>query len=52
MTVEGVELIDDQGRDYLDAASGVGVTCLGYGVDEIVRAMVVHDFINLRLRRK
>ena len=39
-TGEGVELIDDQGRSYLDAASGVGVTCLGYGVDEIVRAMV------------
>jgi adenosylmethionine-8-amino-7-oxononanoate aminotransferase len=38
-TGEGVELIDDQGRSYLDAASGVGVTCLGYGVDEIVRAM-------------
>jgi adenosylmethionine-8-amino-7-oxononanoate aminotransferase len=39
-TGEGVELIDDQGRSYLDAASGVGVTCLGYGVDEIVQAMV------------
>jgi adenosylmethionine-8-amino-7-oxononanoate aminotransferase len=36
---EGVELIDDQGRRYLDAASGVGVTCLGYGVSEVVDAM-------------
>ncbi len=36
---EGVELIDDQGRRYLDAASGVGVTCLGYGVGEVVEAM-------------
>jgi len=40
ITGEGIELIDDHGRAYLDAASGVGVTCLGYGVDEIVRAMV------------
>ncbi len=36
---EGVELIDDKGRHYLDAASGVGVTCLGYGVAEVVEAM-------------
>lgn len=36
---EGVELIDEQGRRYLDAASGVGVTCLGYGVAEVVEAM-------------
>ena len=36
---EGVELIDDVGRRYLDAASGVGVTCLGYGVAEVVEAM-------------
>lgn len=36
---EGVELIDDQGRRYLDAASGVGVTALGYTNPEIVEAM-------------
>jgi len=36
---EGVELIDDKGRRYLDAAAGVGVTCLGYGVTEVVTAM-------------
>ena len=36
---EGVELIDDAGRRYLDAASGVGVTCLGYGVTEVIEAM-------------
>ncbi len=36
---EGVELIDEDGRSFLDAASGVGVTCLGYGVDEIAEAM-------------
>ena len=36
---EGVELIDDEGRRYLDAAAGVGVTCLGYGVTEVIAAM-------------
>ncbi|HZU11807.1 MAG TPA: aspartate aminotransferase family protein [Chloroflexota bacterium] len=36
---EGVELIDDAGRRYLDAASGVGVTCLGYGRADIAEAM-------------
>jgi adenosylmethionine-8-amino-7-oxononanoate aminotransferase len=36
---EGVELIDVHGRRYLDAASGVGVTCLGYGAVEVVEAM-------------
>lgn len=36
---EGVELIDPRGRRYLDAAAGVGVTCLGYGVPEVVEAM-------------
>jgi len=36
---EGVHLIDDAGRRYLDAASGVGVTCLGYDVPEVVDAI-------------
>jgi adenosylmethionine-8-amino-7-oxononanoate aminotransferase len=36
---EGVTLIDEAGRRYLDAASGVGVTCLGYGVAEVIEAM-------------
>ncbi len=36
---EGVELVDQDGRRYLDAASGVGVACLGYGVVEVVEAM-------------
>jgi hypothetical protein len=36
---EGVELVDEEGRHYLDAAAGVGVTCLGYGVAEVVEAM-------------
>ncbi len=36
---EGVELIDDAGRRYLDAASGVGVACLGYSADAVAAAM-------------
>lgn len=36
---EGVELIDAGGRRYLDAASGVGVTCLGYSARDVVDAM-------------
>jgi adenosylmethionine-8-amino-7-oxononanoate aminotransferase len=36
---EGVELIDGGGRRYLDAASGVGVTCIGYSASEVVDAM-------------
>ena len=36
---EGVELIDSEGRRYLDAASGVGVTCIGYSAGEVVDAM-------------
>ena len=36
---EGVELIDGDGQRYLDAASGVGVTCIGYSASEVVDAM-------------
>jgi adenosylmethionine-8-amino-7-oxononanoate aminotransferase len=36
---EGVELIDEDGRRYLDAAAGVGVACLGYGATEVVDAI-------------
>jgi adenosylmethionine-8-amino-7-oxononanoate aminotransferase len=36
---EGVELIDRDGRRYLDAVSGVGVTCLGYDCAEAVEAL-------------
>ncbi len=36
---EGVELVDQEGRRYLDAAAGVGVACLGYGVTEVADAM-------------
>jgi adenosylmethionine-8-amino-7-oxononanoate aminotransferase len=36
---EGIELVDVDGKRYLDAAAGVGVTCLGYDADEVVEAM-------------
>ncbi len=36
---EGVELVDEDGRRYLDAAAGVGVASLGYGVSEVADAM-------------
>jgi adenosylmethionine-8-amino-7-oxononanoate aminotransferase len=36
---EGLELIGEDGRRYLDAASGVGVTCLGYSVPEVAEAI-------------
>lgn len=36
---EGVRLFDAQGRRYLDALSGVFVTCFGYGYQPIVTAL-------------
>jgi adenosylmethionine-8-amino-7-oxononanoate aminotransferase len=36
---EGLELIGADGRRYLDAASGVGVTCLGYTAPEVAEAI-------------
>jgi acetylornithine/succinyldiaminopimelate/putrescine aminotransferase len=36
---EGVELIDDAGKRYLDFASGIAVNALGYGDAGIKRAM-------------
>lgn len=36
---EGVELVDENGRRYLDAAAGVGVACIGYGVTEVADAV-------------
>lgn len=37
---EGVYLFDDKEKKYLDAISGVGAVILGYGVQEIIEAMV------------
>ena len=36
---EGVELVDGDGRRYLDAASGVGNACLGYSASAVGDAM-------------
>jgi adenosylmethionine-8-amino-7-oxononanoate aminotransferase len=36
---EGVYVFDEQGRKYLDAASGVCVVNIGHGVEEIITAM-------------
>ena len=36
---EGVFVYDDTGKKYLDAASGVGVVNIGYGVEEVIQAM-------------
>ncbi|MCK5348567.1 MAG: aminotransferase class III-fold pyridoxal phosphate-dependent enzyme, partial [Desulfobacula sp.] len=36
---KGVYLYDDQGKQYLDAAAGIGVVAAGYGRKKIVTAM-------------
>ncbi len=36
---EGIYLIDDRGRRYIDACGGAAVSCLGHGHPEIVAAM-------------
>ena len=36
---EGVYVFDESGRKYLDAISGIAVTNIGYGRNEVVRAM-------------
>jgi len=38
---DGVELISDEGHRYLDAISGVGVTCLGYSATEVAEAVAL-----------
>lgn len=36
---QGMELIDDQGRHYLDACGGAAVSCLGHGHPDVQAAM-------------
>jgi adenosylmethionine-8-amino-7-oxononanoate aminotransferase len=36
---EGIYLIDEQGRRYIDACGGAAVSCLGHGHPEVVAAM-------------
>jgi adenosylmethionine-8-amino-7-oxononanoate aminotransferase len=35
----GIRIIDDKGKEYLDASGGAAVSCLGHGHAEVVRAM-------------
>ena len=35
----GIVLIDEAGREYLDASGGAAVSCLGHGHPDVVRAM-------------
>src|SRR5215212_5352673 len=36
---EGVELLDEEGRRYLDFSSGIAVNALGYGDEGIARVI-------------
>ncbi len=36
---EGAELIDEQGRRYLDAAAGAAVACLGHGRRDVAKVL-------------
>src|SRR5690349_1843831 len=36
---EGIHLIDDNGRRYIDACGGAAVSCLGHGHLAVIRAM-------------
>jgi len=46
---EGVNLWDDQGREYLDALSGIAVCGLGHANKAIATAL--HEQVNSLLRR-
>ncbi|MBM3583144.1 MAG: aspartate aminotransferase family protein [Alphaproteobacteria bacterium] len=35
----GIRIVDDAGREYIDACGGAAVTCLGYGDAEVLEAM-------------
>jgi len=35
----GIRIIDDAGREYLDASGGAAVSCLGHGHPDVIRAM-------------
>lgn len=39
---EGIYLIDEQGRRYIDACGGAAVSCLGHGHPEVVAAIAEH----------
>jgi adenosylmethionine-8-amino-7-oxononanoate aminotransferase len=35
----GIRIVDDKGREYLDASGGAAVSCLGHGHPDVLRAM-------------
>ena len=35
----GVEIVDSEGRRYLDASGGAAVSCLGHGHPDVLAAM-------------
>jgi adenosylmethionine-8-amino-7-oxononanoate aminotransferase len=35
----GIRIVDDRGREYLDASGGAAVSCLGHGHPDVLRAM-------------
>ena len=35
----GIRIVDDAGREYLDASGGAAVSCLGHGHPDVIRAM-------------
>ena len=35
----GIRIVDDHGKEYLDASGGAAVSCLGHGHPEVLRAM-------------
>jgi adenosylmethionine-8-amino-7-oxononanoate aminotransferase len=35
----GIRIVDDLGREYLDASGGAAVSCLGHGHPDVLRAM-------------
>ncbi len=39
VAVDGVHLIDQQGRRYIDASGGAAVSCLGHGHPDVLAAM-------------
>jgi adenosylmethionine-8-amino-7-oxononanoate aminotransferase len=41
---EGVYVYDDKGQQYLDAAAGIGVVCIGYGRKRVADAIAEQAF--------
>lgn len=39
VTGRGIRIIDDKGKEYLDASGGAAVSCLGHGHPDVTQAM-------------